>query len=81
MSKEILFIKVIDPAPGDVKYIQQLLANWYNYYKPENYLLTNSELITTHSPGIPDDPPYLAGAPPNPGSPDDSDDCGIEKPE
>lgn len=40
-----LFIKITDPSPEDIKYTKMLLVNWNNYYKPENYLLPNTEII------------------------------------
>jgi len=44
-SNEI-FIKVTDPSISDIEYTQMLLKNWHNFYKPHNYLLPNTMLIT-----------------------------------
>lgn len=46
LIEPIVFIKVIDPSPEDNEYIKMLLKNWNNYYKPENYLLPNTKIIT-----------------------------------
>lgn len=45
LMEPIVFIKVIDPSPNDCEYIRMLLKNWNNYYKPENYLLSNTTII------------------------------------
>ena len=45
LMEPIVFIKVTDPLPEDCEYIGMLLKNWNNYYKPENYLLTNTQIV------------------------------------
>lgn len=45
LMEPIVFIKVTDPLPEDCEYIGMLLKNWNNYYRPENYLLTNTQIV------------------------------------
>jgi len=42
---ELMFFKITEPSPNDIKYILMLVANWNNYYKPENYLLPNTIVV------------------------------------
>ena len=44
-NKDTIFIKITDPSPSDCRYTRMLIDNWKNYYKPENYLLPNTEII------------------------------------
>ena len=38
-------IKITNPSQSDIEYIQTLIHNWNNYYKPENYILPNCEIL------------------------------------
>lgn len=46
-KKKFIFIKISNPTTADIEYTQMLIENWDNYYKPENYLLPNTEIIDT----------------------------------
>lgn len=45
-----IFIKMSDATKQDIEYIDMLLNNWNNYYKPENYLLPNTEIVYPFKP-------------------------------
>lgn len=45
MTEKMLFIEITDLCVDDIKYIQMLMDNWDNYYKPENYLLPGTKLV------------------------------------
>ena len=44
-NNKLIYIKLTDPSKEDIEYTKMLLNNWNNYYKPENYLLPNTEII------------------------------------
>ena len=51
MKHNLIFIKVTNPSLEEMKYARILIENWHNYYKPENYLLPNMELVQLNQNG------------------------------